>query len=90
MTSNDKVLTKPYCLSRVDFLRQFYAYAKDRKIKGSGKNLSDFKTIIGNKGTKLFKPNTWTAMQLQIQNDLDIAAGLVANPVIIVPPIPNN
>jgi len=90
MNSNDKLLTKPYCLSRVDFLRQFYAYAKDRKIKGSGKNLSDFKTILGNRGTKLFKTETWAAMQLQVQNDLAIAAGLAAIPVVIVPPIPNN
>ena len=88
MTSNDKFLTKPYCLTRVDFLRQFYSYAKDRKIKGSGKNLSDYKSILGNKGIQLFKPETWANMQLQVQNDLAIAAGLVANPIVIVPPIP--
>ena len=90
MTSNDKFLTKPYCLTRVDFLRQFYSYAKDRKIKGSGKNLSDYKSILGNKGIQLFKPETWANMQLQVQNDLAIAAGLVANPIVIVPPIPLN
>ena len=90
MTSNDKFLTKPYCLSRVEFLRQFYSYAKDRKIKGTGKNLSDFTTILGNLGTKIFKPEVYVIMQLQEQNDLAIAAGLAANPVIIVPPIQRN
>jgi len=90
MTSNDKFLTKPFCLSRVEFLRQFYSYAKNRKIKGSGKNLSDYTTILGNKGTKLFKPEVYAIMQLQEQNDLAIAAGLAANPVVIVPPIQRN
>ena len=74
---NEKALTQPYCLSRVEFLRQFYMHAKERKIKGTIFNLSDYKTIIGNKGTKVFNPERYEVMQLQMANALAIAAGLL-------------
>ena len=53
---NEKTLTKPYCLTRIDFLQQFYTFAKERAIKRSTKNLSDFENILGLKATKIFKP----------------------------------
>ena len=90
ITINEKALTVPYCLSRIEFLRQLHAYAKERSIKGTKRNLSDFKTIIGNKGIKLFKSDMWTAMQLQQENVLAIAAGLAENPPRIVPQIEVN
>ena len=40
-------------------------YVSDKKIKGTMNNLSDYKTIIGDKGTKIFNPEKWEAMQLQ-------------------------
>ena len=53
-------------------------------IKGTNRNLSDFKSIIGNKGIKVFKTEMWTAMQLQQENIMAIAAGLIENPPVII------
>ena len=48
IATNDILLTKPYALSRVNFLRQFYSLAKERLIKNSPYNLSDdYETILG-------------------------------------------
>ena len=87
---NEKALTVPYCLSRIEFLRQLHAYAKDRMIKGTKYNLSDFKPIIGNKGIQVFKPEMWTAMQLRQENLTTKAAGLLENPPRIIQPIEEN
>ena len=38
---NEKALRMPNCLSQLDFFRQLHLHAKDRKIKGTGNNLSD-------------------------------------------------
>ena len=66
---NDKTLTKPYCLTRIFFLQQFYTFAKERKIKRSTKNLSDFENILGLKGAKIFKIEMHNAMQAQKENN---------------------
>ena len=84
---NEKSLTVPYCLSRVEFLRQFYMHANERKIKGTKFTLADYTTIIGPRGTKIFNLERYENMQLQIANALAIAVGLQANPPIVVEPI---
>ena len=87
---NDKTLTKPYCLTRIFFLQQFYTFAKERKIKRSTKNLSDFENILGLKGAKIFKIEMHNAMQAQKENNAAIAIGLEQVPPITVARIPVN
>jgi ABC-type Fe2+-enterobactin transport system substrate-binding protein len=58
ISTNEKTLQQPYCITRIDFLQQFYTFAKERKIKRSNKNLSDFEGIIGTK-PKLLKFSNW-------------------------------
>ena len=63
IATNEKTLQQPYCINRIDFLQQFYTLAKERKIKRSTKNLSDFAGIIVTKAAKIFKSNMYNAIQ---------------------------
>ena len=62
ISPNDKTLQKPYCLTIIDFLQQLYTLAKERKIKRSTKNLSDFANILGKKAAKIFKPEMYNTI----------------------------
>jgi hypothetical protein len=84
MIANEKSLTKPYCLNRIDFLQQFYTFAKERAIKRSTKNLSDFENILGLKATKIFKPAMYQAILNRDANNEAILAGLEAVPPVII------
>jgi hypothetical protein len=88
ISPNDKSLQKPYCLTRIDFLQQFYTLAKERKIKRSIKNLSDFNNILGLKAAKIFKIEMYNAMQALQANNEAIAIGLEQIPPIIIANIP--
>ena len=90
MISNEKTLQKPYCLTRIDFLQQFYTIAKERKIKRSTKNLSDFAGIISTKAAKIFKLDMYNAIQDLEANTQAINAGLEQIPPIIIANIPTN
>jgi len=90
MISNEKALVQPYCLTRIDFLQQFYTIAKERKIKRSTKNLSDFAGIIGTKAAKIFKLDMYNAIQDLEANTQAINAGLEQIPPIIIAEIPTN
>ena len=88
--TNEISFTKPYCLTRVPYLQQFYTFAKEREIKRSGGNLSDFKTILGPKAIKLFKPDMHEAI-LDLENNVrEIQAGLNAIPPVAIENIPIN
>ena len=84
MIANEKSLIKPYCLNRIDFLQQFYTFAKERAIKRSTKNLSDFENILGLKASKIFKPAMYQAIRNRDANNEAILAGLEAVPPVIV------
>ena len=84
MIANEKSLIKPYCLNRIDFLQQFYTFAKERAIKRSTKNLSDFENILGLKASKIFKPAMYQAIRNREANNEAILAGLEAVPPVIV------
>ena len=84
MIANEKSLIKPYCLNRIDFLQQFYTFAKERAIKRSTKNLSDFENILGLKATKIFKPAMYQAIRNRDANNEAILAGLEAVPPVII------
>ena len=88
ISPNDKSLQKPYCLTRIDFLQQFYTFAKERKIKRSTKNLSDYANILGRKAAKIFKPDMYNAIQNLETNILEVEAGLEQIPPIIIANIP--
>jgi len=88
ISPNDKSLQKPYCLTRIEFLQQFYTLAKERKIKRSIKNLSDFNNILGLKAAKIFKIEMYNAMQALQANNEAIAIGLEQIPPIIIANIP--
>ena len=90
MISNEKALVQPYCLTRIDFLQHFYTIAKERKIKRSTKNLSDFAGIIGTKAAKIFKLDMYNAIQDLEANTQAINAGLEQIPPIIIAEIPTN
>jgi hypothetical protein len=90
IATNDKTLTKPYCLTRIEFLQQFYTFAKERKIKRSTKNLSDFANILGLSATKVFKIEMYNAMQALQDNNRAIAIGLEQVPPIVIANIPVN
>ena len=85
---NDITLVKPYALNRVRFMRQFYNFAKDRSIKNSPHDLSDFKSILGSMGSKQFKPNMFRAILNLQENNMAIDAGIRADPQVIIAPIP--
>ena len=87
ISNNDIVLTKPYALSRVKFLRQFFSFAKDRYIENSVYNLSDYETILGLKAAKQFKPAMFQAIINRQENKMAIDEGHRADPQVIVPPI---
>ena len=87
MIPNKIELTKPYALSRVRFLRQFYSFAKERYIENSAYDLSEYETILGLNGAKQFKPAMFQAIINRQENNLAIEEGLRAVPQIIVPPI---
>jgi hypothetical protein len=82
--TNTKKLEKPYSLNRVEFLKQLFAIAEEREIEWDGNKLSDFKTILGSKAAKTFKPAMWTAMEAQRMNQEAIALGLLQNPPKVV------
>jgi hypothetical protein len=84
IATNEKTLSKPYCLNRIDFLQQFYTYAKERTIKRSTKNLSDFENILGFKAAKIFKPAMHQAIVDRNANLEAIQAGLNEVPQVIV------
>ena len=84
---NDITLVKPYALNRVRFMRQFYNFAKDRSIKNSPNDLSDFKSILGLLGSKQFKPNMFRAILNLQENNMAIDNGLRADPREIIAPI---
>jgi hypothetical protein len=90
MISNEKTLLQPYCLTRIEFLQQFYTIAKERKIKRSTKNLSDFAGIIGTKAAKIFKLDMYNAIQDLEANSQAINAGLEQSPPVIIANIPTN
>ena len=87
MISNKIELTKPYALSRVRFLRQFYSFAKERYEENSAFDLSDYETILGLKGAKQFKPAMFQAIINRQENNIAIDEGRRADPQVIVPPI---
>jgi len=90
LSLNSKTLKKPYGLYRTQFLTQLFAEAFERKIINSSNNLSDFETILGPKAIKIFKPDTWVAMEAHRINREAIANGLLENPPVIVAPIAAN
>jgi len=90
IATNEKTLQQPYCINRIDFLQQFYTVAKERKIKRSTKNLSDFAGIIGTKAAKIFKLDMYYAIQDLKANTEAINAGLEQIPPIIIANIPTN
>ena len=90
IATNEKTLQQPYCINRIDFLQQFYTLAKERKIKRSTNNLSDFAGIIGIKAAKIFKLDMYNAIQDLKANTLAINAGLEQIPPIIIANIPTN
>ena len=90
MIQNKIELTKPYALSRVRFLRQFYSFAKERYIENSPYDLSNYSTILGLRGARQFRPEMFQAMINLQENNLAIDEGIRADPQVIVPPIPIN
>ena len=90
LTLNDKSLQKPYGLYRTQFLGQLFTEAFERKIINSANNLSDFESILGPKAIKIFKPNTWEALEAHRINREAIANGLLEIPPVIVAPIAAN
>jgi hypothetical protein len=90
LSLNSKTLKKPYGLYRTQFLTQLFAEAFERKIINSSNNLSDFETILGPKAIKIFKPDTWVAMEAHRINREAIANGLLEIPPVIVAPIAAN
>ena len=88
LAPNTKPLEMPYALTRVEFLRQFSAWASDRLILWTGLYLSAFFTILGTKATEIFKPATWAAMEALRINQEAVADGLLQNPPVIDAPIP--
>lgn len=90
ISKNKKTLKKPYGLYRNQFLTQLFSEAFERKIINSGENLTNYETILGQKSIKLFKPETWTAMEDLRINKESIAAGLQEIPPSIVAPIEAN
>ena len=82
--TNDIRLAVPYSINRVEFVQQFHTFAKERKIERSNKTLADFKTILGQKATKIFEPDMHRALQDQNENLRAIAAGLERDPQIII------
>ena len=90
ISTNVTTLEKPYCLTRIKFLQQFYTLAKERKIKRSTKNLSDFENILGVKAAKIFKIEMHNAIQELEANTQAINAGLEQVPPVIIANIPIN
>jgi hypothetical protein len=90
ISTNKKTLQQPYCITRIDFLQQFYTFAKERKIKRSTRNLSDFAGIISTKAAKIFKLEMYNAIQNLEANTQAINAGLEQIPPIIIANIPIN
>ena len=90
ISTNVTTLEKPYCLTRIKFLQQFYTLAKERKIKRSTKNLSDFENILGVKAAKIFKIEMYNAIQELEANTQAINAGLEQVPPVIIANIPIN
>jgi len=90
LTLNDKSLKKPYGLYRTQFLSQLFTEAFERKITNSSNNLSDFETILGPRAIKIFKPDTWEALEALRANREAIAQGLLEVPPIVVAPIAAN
>jgi hypothetical protein len=90
LSINDKSLKKPYGLYRTQFLTQLFAEAFERKIINSPNNLSDFETILGPKAIRIFKPDTWEALEAQRINREAIANGLLEILPVIVASIAAN
>jgi len=85
---NTKPLEMPYGLYRVEYLRQYVSDAEQRFIQWTGNPYSKFNGIFGQKGMEIFQPECFAALEaLRINLDA-IAAGLLMNPPVIVPPIP--
>ena len=90
ISPNTKPLEKPYGLHRVEFLRQFSAWASERLILWTGLYFASFYTILGTKATEIFKPAAWAAMEDLRLNQEAIANGLLQNPPIVIAPIPHD
>ena len=90
MNANKRTLKQPYGLYRNRFLTQLFSEAYERKIINTGKNLTDYVTILGPRSIKLFKPEMWTAIEELRINREAIAAGLLEIPPNIIAPIEAN
>ena len=88
--TNKITLKQPYGLYRNRFLTQLFSEAYERKITNTGNNLTDYVTILGPRSIKLFKQETWNAMEELRVNREAIAAGLREIPPTIVAPIGAN
>ena len=90
MIANKRTLKQPYGLYRNRFLTQLFSEAYERKIINTGKDLTDYVTILGPRSIKLFKQEMWIAMEELQTNNEAIAAGLREIPPNIVAPIEAN
>ena len=90
LAPNTKPLELPYGLYRVGYLRQFVADAEQRMIQWTGKPYSKFNGVFGQRGLEIFQPECFAAVEALRLNLDAIAAGLIMNPPVIVPPIPIN